>query len=146
MPSFAEIWSALHEPLIWGMHAINLLVLLAVGVGWSATVWGITEGVKGRLRWQKPYTHRQHHALAWAPILVSGLLSIGAFPATLSGLSIELGPIWVRFVGDEIDASAIVSFGVGVVGGFGAKGAHDLLRKGWRLFWAWLNRRAGGND
>lgn len=131
----AEPWYS--AEVFFKLTPVDLLVLMCIGVGWSATIWLVVEGIKARLRWQKPYTRKQFYALSWLPVLTSGLLASYAFPLSLVG------------VGQPVDPSAAMAgcgFIVGVVGGLGAKLGHDVAGEILSAAFSRLIQLIGGNN
>jgi hypothetical protein len=105
------------EPLFYQLDAVDLLVVLCIGILWSGAVWTVTEAIKERLAIPKPYPAHYRSLLSWVPIVVSGIGAVFAFPLTMQG------------VGQPMQTSVdttVAAFCVGVVGGFGSKAAHEL--------------------
>ena len=106
--------------LFYDLSAVDLAVLCAIGLTWSAAVWVIVEGVKHRLNLRKPYTKRERRQLAWSPVLASSVLAALAFPVIIGGVSelAELGPA-------TVGAGLIL----GALAGLTSKAAHDIAGK-----------------
>lgn len=116
--------------LIFGLGALDLGVLLIIGIGVAAVAWVITEGLKERGRLPTK-AHRQ-----WAPIILCEIVAVWLFPLSLYGVNVEHTlPLW---------AAILIAVILGGVGGFGARGAHRFAEGLMQSLFGWATRALGG--
>lgn len=119
--------------LVFGLGALDLGMLFAIGVSVSAIAWAITEGLKDRGR-LPTRTHRQ-----WAPVVMCELVAPWLFPLTLDGVNGSHSvPLW---------AAVVLGLFLGLVGGFGAQAAHRYCEGLMQALFGWaLGKLPGGNN
>lgn len=123
----------LSTPLIWELTALDLGVLLALGMAVSASAWFVTEGLKVR----KVLTG--HRAKMWAPFVYCTVMAAVLFPVTLLGVEPNhTMPLWVQLL--------IAVLALGPVGGFGAKKAHDWGERFMNGLFGWALGKLGSSE
>lgn len=132
--SFSEF--ILSVPVFFTATTLDLLILLIIGIFWSAGVWILTEGLKRRIGLSSSVVY-QRRIMVWSPLLVSGLLALAGFPVALAGVGVEVVNDW-RLFG--------FSFLIGIVGGMGAKVAHDRASQILETTFGRVLRIIGGSD
>jgi len=110
-----DVWY--HDQLFYALTLVDIAVLLVIGIVWSAGLWVAVEGVKERLRLQKPYSPWERVILGWVPVIVSAVMCVVTMPFILKGLG---QPAVMK------TETIAISACTGIIGGLGSKGAHDV--------------------
>lgn len=108
------------EPIFYSLSLTGIIVLLMLGLAWSACVWIVTEGIRIRLDLVYPYTPRTRTLLTWLPVIGATLGTIALFPWAIDGVSVGQASTMPYNA-----PTVIVSAVLGLVSGFSTKAAHD---------------------
>lgn len=125
-------------PLVWGLSLVDFGVFFAIGIVVSACVWFVVESLKIR---GKLLTPPQREL---APIAICLCIAPWLVPLTIRGLQGATSsplPLW---------AAVLIGIGLGVVGGFGARGAHQKAEQLMQAVFGWaldkLRTSSSGGD
>lgn len=110
----------MNDAVFYELTPLDMLVLLAVWTAWSSAIWIVVEGTKKRAGWVRPYSRAEYLVLSWGPPILSAGLALIAWPVTLHGVGQPTQP------GHSLTA---LSIGVGLVGAYTSKLAHDYGRR-----------------
>ena len=115
----------MNEPIFYGASLVNILVLIVVGVSYSAFWYAIAEGYKRLFQITKPRSQTERLIITLGPILGATVFALWAFPAAVIGVGIEVELSEWRTGADPL--FILLSAVMGFAGGLGAKVAHDWL-------------------